>query len=54
MKHSSLGIELPIILLGSRVCVKNDLKCSPVELEYGQALRLLPNFSKFHLNKLLD
>ena len=32
--------ELPMILLGIRTAVKEDLKCSSAELVYGQTLRL--------------
>lgn len=32
--------ELPIILLGIRCSIKEDLKCSPAEMVYGQNLRL--------------
>lgn len=36
--------ELPIVLLGIRASLKDDLKCSPAELVYGQALRLPGEF----------
>lgn len=32
--------EQPIILLGIRTAVKEDLKCSAAELVYGQILKL--------------
>lgn len=32
--------ELPIVLLGIRSAVKEDLQCSPAELVYGQGLKL--------------
>jgi len=32
--------ELPLILLGLRTTLKEDLKASPAELVYGQTLRL--------------
>lgn len=36
--------ELPIILLGIRAAVKEELKCSPAELVYGHTLRLPGEF----------
>ena len=36
--------ELPLVLLGIRAAIKDDLKCSPAELVYGQALRLPGEF----------
>lgn len=32
--------QLPIILLGLRNSIKEDLKCSPAEMVYGQTLRI--------------
>lgn len=32
--------ELPLVLLGIRAAVREDLKCSPAELVYGQSLKL--------------
>lgn len=36
--------ELPIVLLGIRATVKEDLNCSPAELVYGQALKIPGEF----------
>jgi len=36
--------ELPLILLGLRTTLKEDLKASPAELFYGQTLRLPGQF----------
>lgn len=36
--------ELPIILLGIRVSFKDELKCSPAEMLYGQALKVPGEF----------
>lgn len=36
--------ELPIILLGIRATVKEDLNCSPAELVYGQTLKVPGEF----------
>lgn len=36
--------ELPIVLLGIRAAVKEDLKCSAADLVYGQSLRLPGEF----------
>jgi len=36
--------ELPIILLGIRATVKEDLNCSPAELVYGQTLKIPGEF----------
>ncbi|XP_050548412.1 uncharacterized protein LOC126910058 [Daktulosphaira vitifoliae] len=36
--------ELPMILLGLRITIKEDLKASPAELVYGQTLRLPGQF----------
>ncbi|XP_071506124.1 uncharacterized protein, partial [Diadema antillarum] len=36
--------HIPIILLGIRSTVKDDLKCSPAELVYGTTLRLPAQF----------
>ena len=44
------SLELPIVLLGIRSAVKEDLKCSPAELIYGQPLRLP---GEFFVKKLL-
>lgn len=35
---------LPLVLLGLRTAVKEDLKCSPAELVYGQSLQLPADF----------
>ncbi|KYN06579.1 Pro-Pol polyprotein [Cyphomyrmex costatus] len=35
---------LPIVLLGLRTCLKEDLKCSPAELIYGAPLRVPGEF----------
>lgn len=32
--------ELPLVLLGIRTSVKNDLNCSPAEMLYGEKIRL--------------
>ena len=32
--------EIPLVLLGIRTAVKEDLKCSPAEMIYGQALKI--------------
>lgn len=32
--------ELPLVLLGIRVSIKEELKCSPAEMLYGQALKV--------------
>lgn len=39
-KTISWSNELPIVLLGIRTAIKEDLKCSAAELLYGQTLRL--------------
>ena len=36
--------EIPIVLLGIRATVKEDLKCSPAEMVYGQTLKLPGEF----------
>lgn len=36
--------ELPIVLLGIRSTVTEDLKCSPAELVYGQTLKIPGEF----------
>lgn len=36
--------KLPIVLLGIRITHKEDLKCTPAELVYGQNLRLPADF----------
>lgn len=36
--------ELPIVLLGLRASFKEDLKCTPADLVYGQSLRLPGEF----------
>lgn len=36
--------ELPLVLLGFRTSIKDDLKCSPADLVYGQALRIPGEF----------
>ena len=42
MAHDSTNnwTELPIVLLGIRATVKEDLQCSPAELVYGTTLKL--------------
>ena len=42
--------EIPIILLGFRTSIKEDLKCTAAELVYGQSLRL-PGEILVHNNK---
>lgn len=37
--------ELPLVLLGIRTAIKDDLNCSAAELVYGQNLRLPGDFS---------
>lgn len=44
--------ELPIILMGFRASIKDDLKCSPAELVYGQALRLPGEFFEASSNPM--
>lgn len=32
--------DVPLVLLGIRVAIKDDIKCSPADLVYGQSLRI--------------
>lgn len=42
--------ELPLVLLGIRTAIKEDLNCSAAELVYGQNLRLPGDFSNLSDN----
>lgn len=45
--------ELPLILLGLRTALKDDLQCSSAELVYGQPLRLPGEFF-LHSHEIVD
>ena len=44
LKSTNWREELPIVMLGIRTAVKEDLQCSPAELVYGTTLRLPGEF----------